>query len=51
MLNLFLQHTHAQRIVPIVTSYASSRTTSIRRSTFAFISLIFENWATHILDK
>ncbi|XP_076818467.1 CLIP-associating protein 1-B-like isoform X12 [Clavelina lepadiformis] len=46
-----LKHTHCPRLIPVVTGYCTSKTTSIRRHTFTFLDVMFQNWVTQLFDK
>nr|CAB3231466.1 CLIP-associating protein 2 [Phallusia mammillata] len=50
-LRTIFQHTHSPKIVPIVITYCTSKTNTIRRQTFAFLGVIFQNWATQLLER
>lgn len=49
---LILQHIHSPRLIPIITSNATtSKSKEIRRSCCEFLEQIFNQWPTHSLER
>ncbi|XP_067131024.1 CLIP-associating protein 1-A-like isoform X3 [Centruroides vittatus] len=50
-IRFIIQHTHANRLIPILTYNASSKSKDIRRSCCEFLDQLLHTWPTHTLEK
>ncbi|XP_078460106.1 CLIP-associating protein 2-like [Lampetra planeri] len=50
-IRLILKNTHAPRLTPIVCSNAASKAVSVRRRSFEFLDLMFQEWQTAALER
>lgn len=50
-IEFILEHTHNPRLIPIVKSHITSKSTSIRKQTFKFILIIVSSWPPHLMEK
>lgn len=50
-IRFIIQHTHANRLIPILTYNASSKSKDIRRSCCEFLDQLLHTWPTQTLEK
>ncbi|KAM3858462.1 CLIP-associating protein 2 [Diretmus argenteus] len=46
-----IRHTHAPRIIPLITSNCTSKSVSVRRRCYDFLDLLLQEWQTHSLER
>nr|XP_054751295.1 CLIP-associating protein 1-A-like isoform X3 [Lytechinus pictus] len=50
-IDIVIRHTHSPRLIPIMKSNATSKSTAIRKQTFTYINTILNVWDTHALER
>lgn len=50
-IRFIIQHTHASRLIPIITYNMTSKSKDIRRILYEFLDQLLHTWPTHTLEK
>ncbi|XP_041459130.1 CLIP-associating protein 1-A-like isoform X13 [Lytechinus variegatus] len=50
-IDVIIRHTHSPRLIPIMKSNATSKSTAIRKQTFTYISTVLNVWDTHAMER
>lgn len=50
-IRFIIQHTHASRLVPIITYNVSSKSKEIRKACCEFLDQLLHTWSSHTLEK
>ncbi len=50
-IRFIIEHTHSQRLIPLITGGVSSRSKEIRRNCVDFVRQLLETWDAHHMEK
>uniref|UniRef100_A0A8C5QKF1 Cytoplasmic linker associated protein 1 n=1 Tax=Leptobrachium leishanense TaxID=445787 RepID=A0A8C5QKF1_9ANUR len=50
-IRLIIRHTHASRLIPIITSNCTSKSVAVRRRGFEFLELLLQEWQSNVLER
>eukprot|EP00057_Strongylocentrotus_purpuratus_P008158 XP_011662632.1 PREDICTED: CLIP-associating protein 1-A isoform X2 [Strongylocentrotus purpuratus] len=50
-IDVIIRHTHSPRLISIMKSNATSKSTAIRKQTFQYINTVLNVWDTHTLER